>query len=68
MKVRSLAELKLKAFMSVDELYIDFSEIEKQQNAIIHRLIRVREEIPISTIEYELLNKLIAELAGQMKG
>ena len=34
-RVRSLKQLKQKSFKSLDELYIDFSEVEKQQDAVI---------------------------------
>jgi len=37
----------------------------RQQRAIIARLIKIREEMPIDTVEYELTNKLINELVGK---
>jgi hypothetical protein len=38
-KIRSLKELKSKAFMSVDELYIDFSEVEKWVHEDLPKLV-----------------------------
>jgi len=41
-RVRSLKQLKQKSFKSLDELYIDFDEVEKQQSAVIAAIKHVK--------------------------
>lgn len=40
-KIRSLKELKSKAFMSVDELYVDFNEVEKWAHEDLPKLVEM---------------------------